>query len=111
MALNRIRLTEHFMLSEFQCPCCKTVKLEPELLEKLEKLRLQWGPLRLTSGYRCERHNAEVGGVRHSLHKKGRAADVVVLYSRQRAFVALAMKTGFYRALPYGKRNFVHLAV
>ena len=111
MALNRIRLTEHFMLSEFQCPCCKTVKLEPELLEKLEKLRLQWGVLRLTSGYRCERHNTQVGGVIHSLHKEGRAADVVVLHNRQRAFIELALKAGFHKALPYGKRNFVHLAV
>lgn len=34
--------------------------------------------IRVTSGYRCKRLNAAVGGVKNSLHMKGRAVDFVV---------------------------------
>lgn len=34
--------------------------------------------IRVTSGYRCKRLNAAVGGVSNSLHMQGRAVDFVV---------------------------------
>ena len=34
--------------------------------------------IRVTSGYRCERLNQAVGGVKNSLHMQGRAVDFVV---------------------------------
>ena len=64
MRLNEFQITENFSLREFQCPCCHTVMLHPKLAASLQKLREAWGkPLTVTSGYRCARHNAEVGGV------------------------------------------------
>ena len=33
-------------------------------------------PIVVNSGYRCPKHNAEVGGVKNSQHMKGEAADV-----------------------------------
>ncbi|EFC90840.1 Peptidase M15A [Dethiosulfovibrio peptidovorans DSM 11002] len=108
---NDIRIAPHFSLREFQCPCCLTVRLQPELLSRLEALRGRWGPLRITSGYRCPRHNSEVGGVPRSRHMKGAAADVVVSRNRQELFCAVAREEGFESILPYRDRGFVHLAV
>ena len=34
------------------------------------------GPVLVNSGYRCPKHNAEVGGVANSQHMKGEAADI-----------------------------------
>lgn len=50
-----------------------------QLRKRLEVIRIAMNtPLYITSGYRCERLNAEVGGVRDSLHMKGCAADIRV---------------------------------
>ena len=43
----------------------------------LEPLRVAMGkPIRISSGYRCERLNKAVGGVYNSQHLKGQAADI-----------------------------------
>lgn len=110
MRANDIRLTEHFSLLEFQCPCCCAVMLHPMLLARLEALRVKWGgAIIVNSGYRCEKHNKKVGGVANSLHRLGRAADVRVKESDQERFVALAKKCGFSKAIRYSRRGFVHL--
>lgn len=33
-------------------------------------------PIRMNSGYRCIKHNVEVGGVERSQHLRGEAADI-----------------------------------
>ncbi|MDL2298901.1 D-Ala-D-Ala carboxypeptidase family metallohydrolase [Synergistaceae bacterium OttesenSCG-928-D05] len=110
MKVNDIRLTENFKLREFECPCCKTVKLHPLLLERLQQLRNIWQkPLVITSGYRCEKHNTEVGGVPRSKHLQGRAVDVKVPASRQEEFKQLAESSGFSKIILYGERGFVHV--
>jgi len=112
MQPNNIFVSPHFRLTEFQCRCCGCVKLHPELLVKLERLREAWGsPLLLTSGFRCEKHNKKVNGAEASLHLLGQAADVVVLEENQREFMEAAEKEGFDQFIPYGKRNFVHLGI
>lgn len=43
----------------------------------LEPLRVAMGkPIKISSGYRCEKLNKEVGGVYNSQHLKGQAADI-----------------------------------
>lgn len=43
----------------------------------LDKLRAAWGrPLIVNSGWRTERHNTLVGGVKNSAHRRGWAADL-----------------------------------
>jgi len=110
--LNNIRLTEHFKLKEFECPCCKTVRLYPALLEKLEHLRNARGkPVVITSGYRCEKHNSEVGGVPRSRHIEGKAVDVKAPPDEQETFRTLATSCGFAKIILYGKRGFVHVEI
>lgn len=45
----------------------------------LEPARVALGGLHITSGYRCPRLNAAIGGARDSQHMYGEAADVVPL--------------------------------
>lgn len=46
-------------------------------VEVLQPIRDAWGgPIHVTSGYRCPRLNASVGGVKNSQHLLGQAADI-----------------------------------
>lgn len=49
----------------------------------LQKVRDAWGaPIAVTSGYRCPRLNALVGGAANSQHMAGQAADIVAVAER-----------------------------
>ena len=75
--INDILISEHFKLLEFQSKDTKEVKVEPELIAKLEKLRSRLGQsLTINSGYRTAEHNKKVGGSPNSQHTKGTAADI-----------------------------------
>jgi len=88
-------LSAHLTTEEFRCggvsgSCCG--KLPPVmyddgylltcydyLFETFEALRAALGrPLVITSGYRCAKHNAEVGGEPMSPHRYGLALDIAV---------------------------------
>ncbi len=64
--------TEHFLYSDFVCPCCDTMKIIPAFYRQaamLEHMRTELGfPIIINSGYRCAKHNSEVGGAAHSWH-------------------------------------------
>lgn len=70
----------HFDLAEVKCQghgvhgeCCVSV----HLLDKLEELRARLNaPLVIKSGFRCMKHNKEIGGAEHSKHIFGEAVDV-----------------------------------
>lgn len=54
-----------------------TIRNLAELSTQLDRLREMYGePIVVTSGYRCQRLNEIVGGVKNSLHKYGLAADI-----------------------------------
>lgn len=74
--LDKLDKIKHFKLDEFRCNHCKKLKLDINLLIKLEKLREQTGALIINSGYRCSTHNKNVGGAANSQHLKGTAADL-----------------------------------
>lgn len=74
---------KYFKEGEFACRCCG--QLPPSARENIEALvsnvldpaRQKFGgPVLVNSGYRCPKHNAEVGGVPRSQHMAGEAADV-----------------------------------
>ena len=69
-------LSEHFSRAEFACKDgCGFVTVDAELLELLEHIREEFGPVTITSGCRCEIHNTIVGASINSQHLRGRAAD------------------------------------
>ena len=109
------RLSQHFSVSEFACHHCgNCINIHPRLIELLEKLRENIGgyPLHINSGYRCEYHNTNVGGVSNSQHLRGTAADVAC--PRQLNFGQFKW---YCEQLPfdyigcYRDSNFIHLDV
>lgn len=73
----------YFKEQEFACKCCR--QLPPAVRKNivalvdnvLDPAREQFGgPVVVNSGYRCQKHNLEVGGVVNSQHMNGEAADV-----------------------------------
>lgn len=73
-----------FKEKEFACRCCGELplpsKMNVEALVRnvLDPVREAYGrPIVVNSGYRCDKHNAAVGGVKNSQHLVGQAADIV----------------------------------
>jgi hypothetical protein len=110
-SINNFAISPHFSLYEFECRCCRRVLIENRLVRMLEELRGVWGrPLVITSGYRCERHNREVGGAVRSLHPLGRAADIDVDPSFQDEIVKIAVVLNFYEIIPNYRKGYIHLS-
>lgn len=75
---SKEQISKHFHGDEFACPCCGVIKIDLHLIDALEILRESINcPLRILSGYRCDKHNRAVGGELNSQHTLGRAADVL----------------------------------
>ena len=71
--------TVNFHEYEFACNCCGKNKINDTVILLCQKIRDALGmPIVITSGYRCEKHNAEIGGVKGSFHTKGKAADLFI---------------------------------
>jgi len=103
-----IELSPHFRAAEFRCPCCGVTVIAEEVIEALEVLREFLGqPIRVTSGYRCPRHNREVGGAPTSLHMAGAAVDVIVPGWENRGVAEQAALAGFKGIIVY--ETHVHL--
>lgn len=72
--------SRNFRSSEFDCWCknpqCTVTLIHPRLLERLEMLRADVGPLAINRGFSCGPHNLSVGGEDYSFHLFGMAADV-----------------------------------
>jgi uncharacterized protein YcbK (DUF882 family) len=109
-SLNDFVISKHYNLKEFECPCCNTVKIATDLVEALENLSdLLREKLQITSGYRCPKHNKEVGGVPNSFHTQGLAVDIVRPKKSDGEIIDLARKAGFRGVGIYRGRGIVHL--
>ena len=75
-----LQLSPHFRLREFASrDGADKVLVDDALVELLEAIRAAaGGAVIINSGYRSPEHNKAVGGVSHSQHLYGRAADIVV---------------------------------
>lgn len=73
-------LNQYFKLSEFECQCgCGYAQVDPDLLMILTTVREHFNkPITVTSGCRCAKHNAAIGGAPKSFHITGHAADIKV---------------------------------
>lgn len=78
---------QYFTREEFRCQCkgkyCNGFPVEPqeEMVRTVDEIRRRLGiPISIVtdggSGVRCQKHNADVGGVANSEHLYGRAADL-----------------------------------
>jgi hypothetical protein len=110
-----------FSPKEWRCKCfkCKGPSaeqpLDSRLLGFLDICRASFGsPVLITSGWRCQAHNARIkGAAKRSLHLQGRAADVTT----RKDFVAFCSMVKRIGALPAYKpkellvyATFIHIA-
>ncbi len=82
---------KYFRRTEFACQCggkyCNGFPCEPaeETVKICDEIRKRAKvPITISSGIRCEQHNAEVGGVSNSNHKFGKAADLICSLSPEK---------------------------
>lgn len=72
-------LSPHFSDYEFKCQCgCGNKTVSKDLIDKLEQLysKLNCSKIIVSSGFRCSKHDKEVGGNGSGFHTKGMAADI-----------------------------------
>lgn len=106
--------TLHFNESEFKCRHCGEVKPSQHLMAVLELVRMHFSqPVTVNSSYRCEEHNAAVGGAKNSKHKLGIAADIVVKGIEPKLVYQLldSVFPNSYGLGLYEKKGFVHVDV
>lgn len=97
--------------ARFKCRCCGVNYIDPRVIPLHREMEIHAGEkLAVTSGYRCERHNRDVGGKNTSSHVKGLAWDVACDSSDLRyRLVAAAIRVGVAR-IGIGK-NFMHFDI
>jgi len=87
---EKMKLSDHFSLDEFvisqtaerlsidNTPSDEiTARMKLLANAVLEPIRKHFGPLHISSGYRCEELNARIGGATASQHTFGEAADII----------------------------------
>ena len=85
--------------NRFACPCCGKNWMDPRWEALLKKIEARVDErLDVTSGFRCEKHNREVGGSKTSSHLTGLAVDMDCGRSRLRyQIIAAAIELGINR--------------
>jgi len=112
-AIAVMEKSRYFKPEEFMCRCgCGQIIIDDKLIEKLDKAREAAGvSFTITSGYRCEKHNANVGGVKDSAHIKGMATDIACPDSRTMFLIVSACLNHFDRLGINFSKKFIHVDV
>ena len=93
-------ITANFSVNEMACRCgCGTAEMDPEFMRMLQELRDQMqGPLRVSSGRRCDHHNDAVSTAKNKkngVHTLGQASDILVSGERAMLLSEKARQIGF----------------
>ena len=108
---------QFFSKEELQCRCGQfcdyACPMDAEFLDRIDRLREDFGkPLKVTSGYRCPSHNANVSSTGTSgPHVSGKAIDFGVSRRDAHALLKIAMSMNFsgIGIAQKGSGRFIHL--
>ena len=113
------KISSHFHSNEFKCKCgCGRIYIDEGLVNKLEQLfaKLNASKCIISSGYRCSKHDKNVGGNGYGQHTKGYAADCVY-YDKNgkiipsKIVVCVAYDIGLFKGMANINNNYQHLDV
>jgi len=109
---------KYFDKSEFKCKCggryCNGFPYNPKkkLVQTADRVREYFGsPAIISSGVRCEVHNANVGGVSNSLHMYGKAMDFCVSGKRAQEVLNYVLKQPEINYAYIIDANYVHIDI
>lgn len=109
------KLSTHFKVKEFACEDgSDAVLVAPRLVMVLQSIRSHFGAaVTINSGYRTPQYNTKVGGVAHSQHCYGTAADISVKGQTPAAVAAYArqLMPDWGGVGVYAKKGFTHIDV
>ena len=109
------KLSTHFKVKEFACKDgSDAVLVAPRLVMVLETIRTHFGTaVTINSGYRTPQYNAKVGGVAHSQHCYGTAADITVKGQTPETVAAYAreLMPDWGGVGVYSQKGFTHIDV
>lgn len=109
------QLSAHFKVREFACgDGSDAVLVAPRLVMVLETIRAHFETaVTINSGYRTPQYNKEVGGVAHSQHCYGMAADITVRGQAPATVAAYArqLMPDWGGVGIYAKKGFTHIDV
>lgn len=98
---------KYFSIDEFKCKCCGKVFMNATFLAMLDNAReFAEVPFIITSGYRCEKHNAEIGSTSKN-HTSGRAADIACSDGPTRIKIIAGLIRAGFRRIGVAK-TFIH---
>lgn len=115
---SEVQLNAFLNSREMDCQCssdrCAFTLVEERSATSFYKVRVSVGrPLHISSGYRCQKHNEDVGGVPMSKHTLGHAMDIVIpsdIYDDKEEldkFINIC-KTHYDVVIPYIPQRFLH---
>jgi zinc D-Ala-D-Ala carboxypeptidase len=100
-------MKNYFSDYELRCKCCDALVVDEDFLRRLNNARMIAGfPFVITSGYRCPKHNAEVGSTSTN-HTSGKAADIQCLSDNERYRMLNALIIAGMMGIGVGK-DFIH---
>lgn len=109
------KLSTNFTVKEFACKDgSDAVLVAPRLVMVLQSIRSHFGAaVTINSGYRTPQYNAKVGGVAHSQHCYGTAADITVRGQKPAAVAAYArqLMPDWGGVGVYSQKGFTHIDV
>ena len=109
---------KYFDKKEFACKCggkyCKgyPAEMNEKVVKMADKVRKHFGvAVTVSSGLRCAKHNANIGGVTNSRHKLGKAIDFCVTGKTSSEVLAYVKKQSDIRYTYAINDRFVHMDV
>lgn len=104
---------KYFTKEEIYCKHCEEEGMNPEFMEKVEKLREKLDfPFKVNSAYRCPQHPIEAAKRTPGAHASGRAIDIGVSHKNAYRLIQAAQEAGFTGigiAQKKGHPRFIHI--
>ena len=115
MITTKKQISTHFHSTEFMCQHCKKIKIDENLVTKLEHIfsKLNASKCIISSGYRCDVYDKKIGGFL-GRHYEGLAADCI-FYDKNgkiipsKIVICVAYDLNELKGMAIINENYVHL--